>query len=69
MQKVVNTEDMDDDTFMLHFEKRHKDQLGGLPGFLPQIDVETLDCYRTFHDKIHELLEVFGMEHPHEHEE
>lgn len=66
MAIVVNADEMDDEIFMKHFEHRHSDQLGGLDGFLDSISDDTLKCYRTFHDRIHELL--LGMEHRHEHE-
>lgn len=59
---------MDDETFLLHFEKRHKDQLPGLDGFVDTIhqQPDLIGTYRTFHNRLHEL---FQMEERHEHED
>lgn len=63
-RSVVSAEDMDDETFIKHFNKRHADQLPGLVAILPSIDQETLLCYRLFHEHLHNWLR---MEMPHEH--
>ena len=66
---IVNADEMDDETFLIHFAKRHPDQMGGLSDFTSQTkrDPELIETYRKFHDKIHEL--IFAMEEPHEHDD
>lgn len=59
---VPNADDMDDETFVAHFEKRHADQMAGRTTL--RLDDELTEMYRTFHDRIHELL---PMTTPHEH--
>jgi len=61
---VVSANEMDDTTFIQHFNKRHADQLPGLTSILPIIDPQTLKMYRTFHEHLHRWLR---MELPHEH--
>lgn len=58
---------MDDDTFLLHFEKRHQDQLPGISGFADTIyqQPELIESYRKFHNRLHDLSVV---EERHEHE-
>lgn len=70
-QLVVSAEDMDDETFLAHFEKRHIEQLPNMPdGFIDTIwqQPELIETYRSFHNKIHALIIPGTMEHPHEHE-
>lgn len=61
---VVSTDEMDDDTFIKHFNARHADKLPGLTSIIPSIDKQTLNMYRTFHGHLHRWLQ---MEMPHEH--
>lgn len=60
IQKVVSADEMSDETFLLHFEKRHSDQLPGLDGFVDTIfqQPELIDAYRSFHNRLHELQQV-----------
>lgn len=60
VKTVVSADEMDDETFLLHFENRHHDQLPGLDGFVDTIfqQPETISAYRTFHDRLHELRQV-----------
>jgi hypothetical protein len=62
---VVSAAEMDDETFKLHFNHRHADELPGLTEMLPNIQPDTLHMYRLFHDALHRWLR---METPHEHE-
>lgn len=63
---VVNADDMDDETFIKHFEARHSDQMPNLQRFVhtARRDPDTVELYRKFHDRLHEL---FTMEERHEH--
>ena len=61
---VVSADNMDDETFVKHFNNRHADELPGLTAILPIIDPATLKLYRTFHGHLHHWLR---MEMPHEH--
>lgn len=65
---VVNADDMDDETFVLHFEKRHADKLPNLNGFVhtAKRDPETIEMYRKFHDQLHRF---YAMEERHEHDD
>lgn len=63
---VVSPDEMDDDTFIKHFNARHADQLPGITSIIPCIDPGTLHTYRIFHDKLHEWSKP-TMELPHEH--
>lgn len=67
---VVDADEMDDDTFLMHFAHRHSDQLPGLNGFADTIhqQPELIETYRKFHDRIHNLMTPSMMERPHEHE-
>jgi len=67
---VVNADEMDDENFLLHFERRHADQLPGISGFLHTMaqQPELIETYRKFHDRIHNLFTPSMMEEPHEHE-
>ncbi len=64
---VVSAESMDDETFLLHFEKRHSEQLAGLKTFGDTIRLqpELVGTYRRFHERLHRLEQV---EEGHEHE-
>jgi len=68
VQKVVNADSMDDETFVMHFEKRHSDQLPGLQHFVNKSE-EIINMYREFHDKIHQWHLTSQLDHPHEHGE
>jgi hypothetical protein len=63
---VVPIDWMDDETFLIHFEKRHADALPGMDGFINNVHGSTVNSYRIFHDTIHRLL---PLGEPHEHEE
>lgn len=65
---VVSADEMDNDTFILHFENRHKEQLPGMDGFVDTIyqQPDLIQAYRTFHDRLHELHNV---KERHEHED
>lgn len=67
---VVSADEMDDETFLTHFETRHYDQLPGLKGFSDLIwkQPNLIETYRKFHEKIHELIVPGMMEEPHNHE-
>lgn len=68
MTNVVSADEMDDETFLLHFEKRHHEQLPGLTGFVDTIQQqpEVISAYRAFHDRLHELRQ---MKERHDHED
>lgn len=63
---VVPADWMDDEDFLIHFERRHGDQLPGMDGFVNNIHSSVVESYRVFHDTIHRL---FPIKHAHEHEE
>jgi hypothetical protein len=71
IKTVVAAEEMDDETFLLHFENRHYDQLPDIQGFADTIhqQPELISTYRSFHDKIHDLVIPGAMKEPHEHTE
>ena len=53
---VPAADDMDLETFCLHMTHRHADSLGGLAELDPErLDNYLEECYRSFHDKLHEL--------------
>jgi len=56
---VVNADNMYDDDFVKHFDIRHVDQLGGMPGILLDEDELTILLYREFHHKMHEFPYLF----------
>lgn len=64
---VVNADNMDDETFLMHFEARHNDQLPGLDGFteLTKRSPAMIESYRVFHDTLHRL---YILEEQHDHE-
>jgi len=61
---VVNQEDMDDEIFAKHMTHRHPEDMGGLDK-VRKIN-GSLDIWRKFHDKVHELRP--SIQEPHEHE-
>ncbi len=63
---VVNADEMEDETFKAHFEKRHMDQMPGLNGFVEPAHPDTVNSYRIFHETIHRL---FPLQEDHEHEQ
>lgn len=68
---VNDPDDMLDETFLLHFEKRHSDQLPGIKGFVYTIydqQPELIETYRKFHDRIHDLIPSSMLKEPHVHE-
>jgi hypothetical protein len=64
---VVSADEMDDETFILHFERRHNDQMPNLDRFVHTAvnDPVTMSAYRTFHDQLHRF---YAIEEQHEHE-
>ncbi len=53
---VPAADDMDDDTFVLHFNKRHRDSLGGLTALRLQfLTPYVMECYRIFHERLHRV--------------
>lgn len=68
MTSVVHPDDMDDETFLLHFEKRHHDQLPMMNTFVDTIyqQPDLIVAYRTFHNRLHELRQV---QEKHDHED
>lgn len=63
-QLVQSADDMDDATFIAHFNARHSDQLPGLEAMVENPGKDTIRVYRTFHNRIHDVL---PMTMPHEH--
>jgi hypothetical protein len=61
---VVSTKDMDDETFRMHMRRRHPEDMGGLDR-VDKIN-GSLEIWRKFHDKVHELRPRINQ--PHEHE-
>lgn len=70
IQAVVDADEMDDETFIKHFELRHPDQLPNLRRFVhtAKRDPVMIETYRKFHDRLHAILTPSMMENPHEHE-
>lgn len=62
MKLVVTSADhMDAQTFLKHLRRRHPAVLAGnIPAFSSEYVEE---CYRVYHDKVHEL--VLDLEHEH----
>jgi hypothetical protein len=59
---VVNADGMDDDIFIMHMNKRHRDSLGGLLRIWFTSEYMT-ECWRVFHDRLHQLRIGLGHEH------
>jgi len=62
VQVVVNADRMDDETFLLHMNKRHRDSLGGLLRIW-FINEYITECWRIFHDRLHRFRIDFEHEH------
>lgn len=64
-QKVVSIDDMDDETFVRHYNARHSDQLAGLVelGVYP-LNAEMIGMYRMAHEHFHRSGRV-ETEHKH----
>lgn len=63
MKRLVDlAEEMDDETFIKHMNKRHKDSLGGLPS-LWMTDDATHRIWRAFHRRLHQLRVDLRHEH------
>lgn len=60
---VVNSLDMDKDTFIKHFNIRHKAHLGKSTRLTNLLTDGLMELHRVFHDKIHEL--EIGLDHEH----
>jgi hypothetical protein len=68
-ERVVDADTMSDETFRLHFSRRHADQLGGLAELPYDMDEETTELYRKFHDRLHSLIVGETGSAPHQHRE
>lgn len=65
--EVPPADDMDDETFMLHLEKRHREECK-IETYLSRHSVSVwLPNYRAFHDRLHKI--ATPGQHDHEHEE
>lgn len=64
---VPSIDDMDDDTFLKHMDKRHAHEvLAGPLSVHPDRNPSWVNPYRAFHDRVHEI-ESPATEHDHEH--
>jgi hypothetical protein len=66
-EMVRNPDSMSDEHFELHMNKRHGDELGGLPvlalvGKSPGL----VAAWRAFHRRVHKLSPPGRMQHEHE---
>lgn len=61
---VVSADDMDDETFIKHFNYRHVGDLEGISRINVGLDDEILRMYRSFHDHVHNWLR---RDIPHDH--
>lgn len=64
--RIPDADEMDDELFIQHFEKRHSDQMGGLTEFLTD-DSLTIEMYRDFHDALHRWHIPAMLANPHRH--
>jgi hypothetical protein len=63
---VPHPDDMTDDTFVKHFNRRHSDHLGGLAALdLDHLTPYVLGCYRSFHNQLHGILRRAELDHEH----
>ena len=60
---VVPAEDMDDETFVRHMNKRHRSSLGGLPYLWETCDPYVTSCWRAFHEQLHRWHITIRHEH------
>jgi len=63
-QTVVHADSMESEVFQKHMEKRHRESLGGLTE-LRLTTAYLVQCYRSFHRKLHQ----FRPDLLHEHED
>jgi hypothetical protein len=61
---VANADEMDKSAFAKHMTYRHIDSLGGLNYLSENLDDYVEECYRIFHDRLHETR--IDLEHEHE---
>jgi hypothetical protein len=62
---VKSVDDMDNNDFELHMNKRHSGELGGLGDIsLTHMSAYVIYCWRIFHKTIHRLRQS-GMNHEH----
>lgn len=62
---VKHGDDMDDNDFELHMNKRHADSLGGLSDVsLAHASSYVVHCWRLFHKTLHRLRQP-GINHEH----
>jgi hypothetical protein len=54
---------MDDATFILHMNKRHRNSLGGLPYLWETCDPYVTACWRAFHEQLHRWHITIRHEH------
>lgn len=62
---VPGADDMDDDTFLKHLDKRHTEDTGVEPVLhkLPHIQQAWVGTYRAFHEYLHNTKEFADHEH------
>jgi hypothetical protein len=68
--EVPHCEDMSDATFCRHMNLRHEDEMGGASlewkGSMSAGTRTTLDAYRRFHERLHEIATPGFHDHVHE---
>lgn len=55
--------EMNDRTFVLHMNKRHRESLGGLPHLWETCDPYVTSCWRAFHTQLHRWRLDLGHRH------
>lgn len=67
--EVPNAWDMDDETFLLHLEKRHATDCK-VESFISRNAVSSwIGTYRAFHDRLHQIEVPGQYDHVHEEDE
>lgn len=68
--EVPSAEDMDDETFLLHLEKRHAEECRMEKTPVHRHAIEAwLPSYRAFHERLHGLATPGQYDHEHESED
>jgi hypothetical protein len=63
---VPHHDDMDDETFILHLEKRHREECK-VEGFMSRYSVpKWIGNYRVYHDRLHDIATPDQYDHDHE---
>lgn len=63
--EVPLAEDMDDDTFLNHLEKRHIHEVK-VEGYIHRHAVDAwIGCHRAFHDRLHQISVPDQYDHEH----